>query len=326
MIVVMDIGKTSGYDPRADVNLDGVINVFDLIEVARNWGNTYPVGGIPSGTTLFFEEFEDTNLAGRGWYDGGANAGTMVVSTVEKVNGNSALEVQFNQGSTTPVHGLGIRHLFTESETIYLSYWVKYGNSWQGSGSGNHPHEFHFLTNEDTDWTGPANTFLTANVEQNYQSGVNLPKLIIKDLKNIDANNINVNLISVTESRAVSGCNGVAETHPTSILCWQSGSWQNGKIWTAPQSGPVINPGQWHFVEAYYQLNSIQGGIGQPDGRIMYYLDGVEVFDYNDVYLRTGQHPNMKFRHLLFAPYIGAGSPITQTFWIDDLTIATGKP
>jgi len=47
MIVVMDIGKTSGYDPRADVNLDGVINVFDLIEVARNWGNTYPVGGIP---------------------------------------------------------------------------------------------------------------------------------------------------------------------------------------------------------------------------------------------------------------------------------------
>ena len=32
----------AGWDARADPNADGVCNVFDLVVVLANWGNTYP--------------------------------------------------------------------------------------------------------------------------------------------------------------------------------------------------------------------------------------------------------------------------------------------
>jgi hypothetical protein len=34
----------------------------------------------------------------------------------------------------------------------------------------------------------------------------------------------------------------------------------------------------------------------------------------------------MKFNQLLYGPYIGVGSPVNQTWWIDDLTIMDGLP
>jgi hypothetical protein len=42
--------------------------------------------------------------------------------------------------------------------------------------------------------------------------------------------------------------------------------------------------------------------------------------------LRTGQYPDMKFNQFMIAPWIGDGSPVDQTFWVDDLTIATLRP
>src|SRR5256712_173219 len=41
--------------------------------------------------------------------------------------------------------------------------------------------------------------------------------------------------------------------------------------------------------------------------------------------LRTGAHPNMKFKQLIVAPYIGDGSPVDQTMWVDNLTVGTGR-
>ena len=32
----------------------------------------------------------------------------------------------------------------------------------------------------------------------------------------------------------------------------------------------------------------------------------------------------MKFNQLFYGPYIGVGSPVDQTWWVDDLTIADG--
>jgi hypothetical protein len=34
----------------------------------------------------------------------------------------------------------------------------------------------------------------------------------------------------------------------------------------------------------------------------------------------------MKFNQLIYGPYIGVGSPVNQTWWIDDLTVMDGLP
>ncbi len=57
---------------------------------------------------------------------------------------------------------------------------------------------------------------------------------------------------------------------------------------------------------------------------VRYWFDGQLVIEHANVLLRTGAHPNMKFNQLLIAPYIGDGSPVDQTMWVDNLTVATG--
>ena len=42
--------------------------------------------------------------------------------------------------------------------------------------------------------------------------------------------------------------------------------------------------------------------------------------------MRTAANADMKFNQLFYGPYIGVGSPIDQTWWVDDLVIADGIP
>jgi hypothetical protein len=44
------------------------------------------------------------------------------------------------------------------------------------------------------------------------------------------------------------------------------------------------------------------------------------------VQFRTGARPNMRFNQMLLSPYIGNGSPVQQTMWVDDILVATAKP
>ena len=62
-----------------------------------------------------------------------------------------------------------------------------------------------------------------------------------------------------------------------------------------------------------------------PDGKIRYWYDGQILISSDNILFRTGAHPDMKFNQLLYGPYIGVGSPVDQTWWIDDLTIADGR-
>jgi hypothetical protein len=43
------------------------------------------------------------------------------------------------------------------------------------------------------------------------------------------------------------------------------------------------------------------------------------------VLLRTGARASMQFNQFVIAPYIGDGSPVTQSMWIDNLSVATGR-
>src|SRR5437773_12580273 len=79
--------------------------------------------------------------------------------------------MHFTLGSTTPVAGGAARHLFAATPTLYVSYWVKYSSNWVGSGHPYHPHEFLILSDQDGDWDGPSNNWLTAYIEESYQNG-----------------------------------------------------------------------------------------------------------------------------------------------------------
>jgi hypothetical protein len=277
---------------------------------------------------LFSESFDDTNLAARGWYD----FSTVQLSTAEHVSGStSSIEYRFNQGATTPASGKILRKKFTETDSVYISYHVKYSSNWEGSNRPYHPHEFYLLTNLEDDYAGPAYTHMTAYVEQNEGT----PSLSIQDGINVDESKIGIDLTNVTEARAIAGCNGDSDGYgvgecyasldvPNGSVHWNRKKWRTEKIFFQDSAGPYYKS-DWHFVEAYFKLNSIQNGKGTADGQIKYWFDGVLIIDHENVMLRTGQYPNMKFNQLMIGPYIGDGSPVSQTFWVDNLTLSTAR-
>jgi hypothetical protein len=51
------------------------------------------------------------------------------------------------------------------------------------------------------------------------------------------------------------------------------------------------------------------------------------LISHDHILLRTGAHPTAQFMAFLFGMYIGSpGAPIAETFWLDDLTVATARP
>jgi len=280
------------------------------------------VTGPPAGTLLFREGFEDASLAARGWYDNTAP----LLSTAEHVTGSTrSIQYTFNMGATTPTAGSALRHKFTPTDTVYLSYWVKYSANWVGSQKPYHPHEFHFLTTADGDWSGLSFDRLTTYVEQTGGT----PLIAIQDGSNVDQTKIGVNLTAVTESRGVAGCNGSSDGYPDN--CYSNGTaYVNEKKWRAAARYFTDTPGplyknDWHFIEAFVKMNTIVGGKGINNGVVQYWFDGQLIIDYKNVLLRTGANPTMQFNQFVIAPYIGDGSPVTQSMWIDTLTVGTGK-
>jgi hypothetical protein len=69
----------------------------------------------------------------------------------------------------------------------------------------------------------------------------------------------------------------------------------------------------------------VVNGVGQADGVVQYWFNGTLVIDRHDILFRTGQHPNLQLNQLIIGPYIGDGSPVDQTMWIDNLRVATGR-
>jgi hypothetical protein len=281
----------------------------------------------PGGTLLFQENFEDANLASRGWYDNTS----VLLSTTEHIAGStSSAQYHFLAGATTPTTGGSQRHKFTPSNSFYLSYYVKYSTNWVGSGQDYHPHEFYTLSTLDGDYDGPSQNFLDVYVEQNYLNG-GRPRLAIQDNRSVNTSYgaLPNNLIGVTENRSTGGCNGMAETNMVSE-CFKAGTyWYNDKQITGPvtfQPSPSAGyKNNWNFVEAYFQLNTIVNGIGQANGVMQYWFNGTLIIDRHDILYRTGAHPTLQFNQFLIAPYIGDGSPVDQSMWVDNLRVATAR-
>ena len=282
----------------------------------------------PSGGTLLFQEdFENSNLASRGWYDNTS----VLLSTTEHIAGStSSAEYRFLSGATTPTTGGAQRHKFAPSSSVYVSYYVKYSTNYVGSGKAYHPHEFSILSTLDGEYDGPSQSYLDLYIEQSYQNG-GRPRLALQDNKSINYNSgpLPNNLVNVTENRSTGGCNGVVEANIFSE-CFDFGSyWYNSKQLIGPVTfQPNPGPGyksNWNFVEAYFQLNTIVDGIGRADGVMQYWFNGTLIIDRHDILFRTGARPTLQLNQLLIAPYIGDGSPVDQSMWIDNLRVATAR-
>ena len=279
----------------------------------------------PTGA-LLCEDFEDTDFAARGWYDGPRG----VVTAAEHAPGSGhAFECTYARGATGCEGGTPARHAFDLTETLYVEYWVKYAPGFVGSGKPYHPHEYVFMTNKDGPYIGPAGTHLTTYVEQL----AGRPRLALQDLLNVDTRCIlrndgsfvgcdgDFNSFRFTERRSVAACNGIlGDLDQHDCFPTGNGQWYSARVWDAP-AGTTLYGGDWHRVAARFGLNSIAGGKGRVDGTLRYWLDGRLVISYDHILYRTGANADQQFNQMLIAPYIGDGSPLRQTMWIDDLRI-----
>jgi hypothetical protein len=292
---------------------------------------------------LFQENFDDAVFVDpeaphdreKSWYDSPRG----VISTTERVSGAGSLQCTFLVGGQGCDGGTPGRRRFTPTEEVYVSFDVKHSANWLHEG-----HLFYILTTENDDFSGLAFTRLTAYI----QEANGAPDLELQDGENIDQSQIRINRVGKSENRGANGCNGLgdgpvalAAFHPRyqtndgspDADCWSDGSKRiNGKYFRTSTSyfqatpGPFYR-GDWHHVEAYFKLNSINSsGQGVPDGQLRYWYDGQLILSYDDVLMRTGAHPDMKFNQFVIGPYLSVGSPITKTMWIDNLTVATSRP
>ena len=312
------------FDPPQDFPYNSVIQVeLDASDLAGNVMSTdaYSFTTVEDSQdpppldpqTFIDESFDDGDLAARGWYDD--PAGQRFAQDPER--SGTVLEFEFRPENGGQTGAGALRHAMDETDVVHVRYYVKYSDNWSWTGVSWGPHEIYLMTNMQSAWSGPAYTNLTSYIEVNNGK----PHLILQDGANIDTDRINEDLTYVTEDRAVAGGNGCGDSGQTYCSAYYSGDrWNNNKGWKA--ASPLIENGRWYLVEARFQMNSIVDGKGVPDGQVTYWLNHEPVIEHDNVILRTGQHPNMKFNQVMIAPYIHTGVAETQRCWIDDFVVA----
>jgi len=274
----------------------------------------------PSGTLLFSESFDNNSFSSRGWYDNPAQ-GTVVSGGQ---SGNS-LQWAWSQGATTPTNGASMRKKFTPTDSLYVSFYVKFQSGWRGSQKAYHPHLIMIPSNLDADYTPLANNYLQTYIE--FVSDVGSPYTIrpllgLQDEKRVNTSNGTPpnNLTAVTENRSVNYCNTPVSSGALGT-CYADNPYYSANTWKA--SNASLSTNVWHKVDVYFKMNTISNNKGQSNGIMQQWVDGTLVINRNDVLYRTAQDATKKWAQFVLAPWIGDGSPIAQTMWIDELTVST---
>jgi hypothetical protein len=241
---------------------------------------------VPAGG-FFSESFEDAELWKRDWYDG---TGFRIVG--DALAGRGCIEYEWRDGSSQPAGSSGVRHLFEPANEVYLRFYLKLAKGWGWTGRNYHPHLLHFLTTENSKWHGPAGSHLTLYVEP-----VNGKlRLAATDIQNQDQPH------GLTQGPLKGG--------------------YNGRFYDS--STELFTDDQWHCVEAYFKLNTLDLASDRPnrDGIVRGWFDGKRVIEHTDVILRSTDFPAMKFNQFLMTPYFGPGLlPHAQKLWIDELAV-----
>ena len=278
------------------------------------------------GAVLFEEHFDDGDFAKRGWYDG--QTGTLTTSDPAP-GSSSALQCLFDDAAEQRCKGGAPgRHLFGPTESVYLGYWVKYGGGFTTAI------ELFLHTDVDGDYVGPASSRLSLSLSTADDGRVYFR---LEDNENVDVACVKLTDGTVIgcagdafdaypfgEARSVCACNGLLGDLDA-YDCFQVSRdrYFSRRYWYS--SAPVLRHdtrSQWQRVEVYVQMNSIAGGVGVPDGRLYYAVDGEVLIALDRILFRTGEHPTMRWSHIMLAPVYGADG--TQ-LWLDELTVARGR-
>ncbi len=270
---------------------------------------------------IFHDPVENQDWENRGWYDGADAGGTLPLVNDGAIGGSTkSIECAFAQGADTGTNCSTFRLLFAPTDNIYIRYYVKFSTNWVGSGVSFHPHEFYFLSDIAPDFGSLGNSDLTTYVEQN---GL-IPRLALQDSLNIDEAQIGVDLRLTSENRAVAGCNsGPIFDDEIGGNCFLNGLTHRNTFHIDSDFPSPMLVDQWYKVEAFFKMNSISGSIGQADGIMRFWLNGVLHIDKTDAIIRTNENATMKFKQLIWAPFIGDGSPSVadQSVFYDDITL-----
>jgi hypothetical protein len=277
---------------------------------------------------LFSEDFEDGNYLSRGWYDG---THFDLVDT-EHASGLHSARFAFAKGATTWTGSAGaMRKRFAAADALYVSFYIKFAPGWRGSQRAYHPHMIYILSDLDDSanaWSPLANNFLDTYIE--FLSDIDSPFAIRPQLALQDQLNVNTaygtppnNLESLTENRSVTYCNTPVSSGAMGT-CYADFSYYSANTWK--DSFHALSVNAWHHIEVFFKMNSISGGKGQKDGILQEWIDGTPVIAHDDVLYRTNQHPTMQWKQFVFAPYIGDGAPVAETFYIDNLNVYDGRP
>lgn len=281
------------------------------------------------GATLLTEHFDDANYAARNWYDNTSHGTNVSGGQI-----NNCLQWAWTSSGTTPTNGGAMRHAITATDNLYISMYVKFQTGWRGSQQTYHPHMLTFPSDLDDEYCSLANNYLDTYLE--FISDVGSPYTIRPAWALQDAMRVNtgygtppVDITATTENRSVNYCNGylAGQSQGTVQTCYDATG--NGDYYSATgwkDTSHSLSTNEWHKVEYYYKMNSISGGHAVADGVMKGWIDGTQVFNYSNIVYRTNQDATKKWAQVVLSPWIGDGSPITQTMWIDELIIGTDEP
>jgi hypothetical protein len=276
---------------------------------------------------LFSERFENNSWSARGWYDSSTQG-----SIVSGGQSGNALQWAWTSGQTNPTNGSAIRNTFSATDEMFVSVYMKFSSTWRGSQQTYHPHLIYFLSTLDSAYSALANNYLNNYIEAVSDIGTPYairPQINLQDNLRVSTayGTPPINITATTENRSVNYCNGYlsGQDSGSSRNCYSigGGAYYSSTSW---KGSTEIPKDQWVKIETYFKMNRILNGVAQPDGIMRQWVDGVLWLNKNNIVYRTNQDATKKWDKIALAPYIGDGSPINQTMWIDELSVYDGPP
>ncbi|MBD1399343.1 hypothetical protein [Pelovirga terrestris] len=285
---------------------------------------SFTISGLPTkGDLLLTENFQDNNWSSRGWYDATDSTGV----TSGGYSGN-ALRWDWMAGATKPTGFSTIRRIMAEPvEEFILEYYVKYDSGWRGSGLAYHPHTLHMVSSEDTIYQGGANSNSALYFSQ--VSGTSAPYAIQPRFGHQDSMRVNTSfgtprndLTSTTEDRSANLCNtplAAAGADYGDCYSMGGGAYYSFSGWRSPSV--VVPNDQWVKLTYYVKSNTVANGTANYDGIVKVWVNEALAISNESALLVAGGYGGATWDKFMMAPYIGNGSPVNQTMWLDEMRV-----